>query len=66
MKCYFDKCTGNLKPADNGKSPIGVFQCNKCNSKFRKMIQTGKLAIITDLFSTRNQKSISLKELKKK
>jgi hypothetical protein len=64
MKCRFDCCSGILKPSDNGKSPEGVFQCSKCKSKFRKMKDTGTLVTVTNLFTTRNEKPISVKELK--
>jgi hypothetical protein len=66
LKCLFSKCTGNLKPSDNGKTPKGLFTCIKCHSVFIRMIQSGKLVIVTNLFSSYNDKVIPLKELKKK
>lgn len=66
MRCVFDKCTGNLKPDDNPKTPKGLFRCTKCKSLFRKMQATGNLVVVTNLFAVREQKNIPYKELKAK
>jgi hypothetical protein len=65
MKCKFEKCTGNLKPDDNPKTPKGLFRCIKCKSLFRQM-QSGHLALVINNFDVREHKVISLKELKAK
>ena len=58
--CTFEKCGGELKPKDNGKTPIGLFECNKCKSMFR-------MTLVANNFDTKyNTKVIPFKELKVK
>ena len=38
LLCSFEKCGGELKSADNGKSPMGLFECKKCHSEFRMVV----------------------------
>lgn len=66
LKCLFEGCGGALMPNDNGKSPKGVFKCKKCKSVFRMMIDSKKLALVTNMFTVREFKPIPLKEIKAK
>lgn len=38
LQCQFDG--SELKPKDNGKTPVGLFECPKCKSLFRMVVIT--------------------------
>ena len=53
FKCEFEKCGGELNPKDNGKTPMGLFECKKCNSMFRM-----RFVLVTNNFDVQHNTKV--------